>query len=51
MDDYFEFDEYGMYEDDLETWELNRLAEDLAIEGYGDLDDEEYGDESLADED
>jgi hypothetical protein len=42
MEDYFDdYSEYGEYRDDLEEWERDRLAEDLAAEAgdYGDPED------------
>lgn len=32
MDDYYDNDEYGQYENDLETWETNQVYEDEWLE-------------------
>lgn len=47
MDDYYDNDEYGQYENDIETWETNQVYEDEWLEK---LAEDEAADEDAATE-
>lgn len=47
MDDYYDNDEYGQYEDDLETWETNQVYMDEWLEREEEASDERDSDEGI----
>jgi len=47
MDDYYDNDEYGQYEDDLETWETNQVYMDEWLEREEEASDEQGSDEGI----
>jgi hypothetical protein len=45
MDDYEGFDEYGMYENDLQTYSDNEAWEDAMADAANEFEYDEYGED------